>query len=185
MALVPIRGANIRLIDGSYFYFEQPELSTFTVAGIAHSLSMLCRFTGHVKRFYSVAQHSVGVSLLVPQEMALAALLHDACEAFINDIASPLKHSDDMEGYRRVEARAEAAVFPKLGVADYLLPMHRDIKRADLIMLATEQRDLMPPSDDEWGCLDGIEPLPGRIVALYPRKAAALFMRRYAELGGK
>lgn len=61
------------------------------VDDIAHALSMKCRFTGHCREFYSIAEHSVRVSLLVRPELRLAALLHDAAEAYLPDLARPIK----------------------------------------------------------------------------------------------
>ena len=179
---VGVSGPKIHLIDGSYFDFEKPENGTYGIAAIAHALSMLCRFTGHVKYFYSVAQHSVAVSELVPEELALAALLHDAGEAFINDLSAPLKHAPWMHGYRDCEERVERAVFARFGVEEWLLPMHPYIKHADLVMLATEQRDLMPPSNEEWAVLNGIEPRDRKINPQPPEIARAYFLQRYVQL---
>lgn len=86
-----IVGPTILLRSGSYFDFENPEGSEFDLFDIAHALGHLCRFTGHVMRFYSVAEHCVHCSRIVPPEHALAALMHDAAEAFIGDVSRPLK----------------------------------------------------------------------------------------------
>ena len=81
----------ISVYDGEYFDLLEPDRSVYTINTIAHALSNLCRYTGHVNRFYSVAEHSVFVSLAVPKKFALEALFHDASEAFLGDVSSPLK----------------------------------------------------------------------------------------------
>lgn len=80
------------------------------IEDIAWALSHLCRYTGHYPRFYSVAQHSVLVSLNCPQEHAMWGLLHDASEAYLADISAPLKRTSLFEGYRRAEQQALLAV---------------------------------------------------------------------------
>jgi 5'-deoxynucleotidase YfbR-like HD superfamily hydrolase len=165
--------------SGRYFDFISPEGNVFDIEDIAHALSNLCRFTGHVSTFYSVAQHSVYVSYLVPEAYALQGLLHDGAEAFLGDVAAPLKRC--LPDYKVIEKRVEAAVLSRFG-----LPTVLDgcVKRGDLCMLATEQRDLMPDHDDvwEWETIPGISPLQERIVPLAPYFAKAQFMSRFEEL---
>lgn len=161
--------------SGNHFDLSTPEQSPIHISDIAHALANLCRFTGHCKQFYSVAQHSVHVSHLVPAEHAMAALLHDAAEAYLGDVASPLKAL--LADYRAIEARVEHAVLARFGLS---LPLHPSIKTADLVALATEQRDLMHA--EPWAQLQGLCPDPTRIRPMPPTMSEALFLRRYWEL---
>lgn len=164
--------------SGEYFYFDGPH--TFDVNVIAASLSKICRFTGHCRRFYSVAQHSVITSEIVPEEFALEALMHDATEAYLGDVSSPLKRR--LIDYQVLENRIEASMR-----AHFDLPMLQspEVKRADLIMLATERRDIMPAHADAtgWNVLKGVEPLEMTVVPWSSCEyAEARFLQRYREI---
>lgn len=140
---------------------------------IAHSLAHLCRFNGHVRQFYSVAEHSVRVAQLVSRENKLQALLHDAAEAYIGDITRPLKRGlNDLTGglLTVIESGIHRAICDRFGI-DCNIPA--EVNHADLIMLATERRDLMPAHSDPWECLVGIEPVTTRI-ALYDTHEARI-----------
>lgn len=170
--------AEILTSSGRYFNFNRPEESDFGIVDIAHALSNLCRFNGHVNRFYSVAQHSVLVSRLVPADLALAGLLHDGHEAFLGDVSAPLKTL--LPDYRAIEERIEKVVRTRFFVPETMPPA---VKRADMRALATERRDLMNvPDGDEWPCLDGLEPDEKIIWPETPAEAYAAFLNRYAEL---
>jgi len=130
---------------GRLFPLLQPHTFEFDIEEIAHALSRICRYTGHTRQFYSVAQHSVYVSGLVPDEYKLEALLHDASEAFLGDVSSPLKAL--LPEYKAIEAAVEKAIAKQYGLP---FPLSPTVKTADLAMLVNEKRDLMPLGHDDW-----------------------------------
>lgn len=168
---------DILTASGNYFHFLLPERNAVLVTDIAHALSNVCRFGGHTREFYSVAQHSVLASEIVAPEFALAALFHDATEAYIGDVTRPLKNL--LPDYRAIEARLHADIFRKLGLPEEL---PAEVKTADLILLATEQRDLMPEHNDVWAVIAGVDALPDSIVPWSAVEAEEYFLERYREL---
>jgi hypothetical protein len=168
--------------SGDYFDFINPECCEIHIEDIAHALSHICRFNGHTHTFYSVAQHSVHVSKVMEwilPEAQMEGLLHDAAEAFIGDVTRPLKQL--LQDYKAIEQRVERALFQVFGIA---YPLSQSVKYADLILLATEQRDLMPTHDDQWALIKDVKPLQEHIVPWTSEQAFREFMRRYEELGG-
>lgn len=168
----------IRTHRGHHFYYQAISQDAIEIDDIAQALSNICRFAGHLDDFYSVAQHSVLVSRLVSPELALEALLHDASEAYCQDIPAPLKAL--LPDYRDIESSVDNAIRSLFG-----LPMEHspEVKRADLVMLATERRDLGIDDGDKWDILDGIAPTDEfAIHPLNPRQARQLFVARFNEL---
>lgn len=172
---------DILTFSGHYFNFLRPDPATIDIEDIAQGLSNVCRFAGQSRRYYSVAQHSVHVAGLVAElgypHHALAGLLHDAAEAYIGDVTRPLKQL--LPDYRQIESRVEAAVFARFGLPAVLQPV---VKNADLIMLATEQRDLMAPHDDRWACIYGIAPLSFELQPWSQEYAREVFLQQFQKL---
>jgi hypothetical protein len=172
-----VANTTILLNSGIRFDPINPDPQQILIEDIAHALSNECRFSGHVTDFYSVAQHSVMVSYLVPQEDALAGLLHDASEAYITDVATPIKHC--FTNYYDIEDKLMRAIAAKF---EFQWPLPASVKLADVRMLATEKRDLMPNDPIPWAALAGIEPLPAPLYAVDPKAAKFMFMNRFKEL---
>lgn len=171
-----IKGPTILLLSGEYFDLAEPEACAFQVSDIAHALGNICRFTGHTQRFYSVAEHSVICSHMVPPEDAMAALMHDAAEAFIGDVSSPLKSL--LPDYKAVEHRVEQAIWSRLDLPPTLPP---SVKIADRRALAVEQRVCMG-NGDEWGNGEPSDEDCALIRFLSPEDARAAFLDRYHDL---
>ena len=165
---------------GNRFYPLEPRIDRVAIEDIAHGLAFQCRFNGQTCDFYSVAQHSLIVADLVPEPYRLAALLHDAAEAYLGDMVKLLKVL--MPEFSAVEDKVTALIAKAFGVdfRDYA-----PIKRADLIALATEKRDLMPYSTEDWDYLHGIDALPQTIYPMSPLQAKSAFLDRYSGLTGK
>lgn len=167
-------GATIALHSGEYFDFINPEHSEFGIEDIAWALAHVCRFGGQCNAFYSVAQHSVLVSKMVPYEHALAGLLHDAAEFVMGDMVGPLKQL--CPDYKAIETRVEAEILARFGIP---FPLDPCVKHADLRALRTEQRDVTNSARDSWNGLDQYEPWPHRIVPRSPAVARGMFLARY------
>lgn len=153
-----------------------PDPALICIEDIAHSLSNVCRFTGHTRFFYSVAQHSVLASRMVPHEHALTALLHDASEAYLSDFARPIKQQPEFgDVYRVIEERLMLAIVVRFGIE---WPMPPAVKHADEVLLRTEQRDLMPPLLR----FPGDEYLDEKIAPWPPSHAELAFRHRFDRL---
>jgi hypothetical protein len=125
-----------------------------SIDDIAHALGMLCRFGGHAKWHYSVAQHSLLVAsiteAIVSKEPArqsthqavVYALLHDASEAYLVDLPAPIK--DVMEAYMEAEGRAQATIYDALGLPLPTLELSQVVSCADRAALCIEARALVP-----------------------------------------
>jgi 5'-deoxynucleotidase YfbR-like HD superfamily hydrolase len=178
VAIPPI----VQTYTGHMFNLLQPENSHICIEDIAHSLSNLCRFNGHTREFYSVAQHCILVSQLVPQHLALEGLMHDCAEAYMGDCTTPLKQQ--LPEYKTIENNIQQCIFAQIGLQ---FPLRHQIKHADIRALATEKRDLMsePGEPRYWDTLKGISPIIQKITPLPPKEAEQVFLQRYFELQTK
>lgn len=165
----------IQTYSGRCFWPLDPRPEEVCIEDIAHALSMTCRYGGHVTQFYSVAEHSVLVSLHVPAQHALWGLLHDAAEAYSADIPRPLKRM--LPDWKPLEQRIMSAVCIRFGLPD---TEPDEVKMVDYALTADEQRRLMLPCERPWGNLP--DPVGALILGQSPQSAKASFLARFAEL---
>jgi len=164
--------------SGKAYHHRSPRQESIDINDIAHALSMICRFGGHTWHFYSVAEHSVLVSQVVPEEHAFAALMHDATEAYVCDVPRPLKH---MLGavYAELEDLAWQAICQKFFIHPVLPAC---VKEADNTVLIAEKHALLLDPPIPWTWAADIEPADVTIRCLEPSLAKRVFLRRYMEL---
>lgn len=163
----------IRTVDGFTLDFLVPRVESINIRNIARALSNTCRFAGQIEQFYSVAQHSVLVSNLVPREHALQGLLHDGAEAYCHDITTPLKKL--LLDYQEIEARVWVKVAERFGVP---ILLHPSVKEADALALTVEDRDIrhLPESI----AAAAVSSFP--IIPLPPDRAHVVFMNRWDDI---
>lgn len=175
----------IQTYTGKKFDVLNPRAEDVCWLDIAHSLSQQCRFNGHTKLFYSVAEHCVLASLHVPERFALHALLHDAAEAYIGDMPKPVK--DLFPEFSRLEGKILEAVFVAAGLEPgFPYEAAQWINGIDVRLLMTERDQLMSKPPEPWG-LDHPdlrpEPVPVTISCWLPQCAEDSYLYRLAELG--
>jgi uncharacterized protein len=182
----PAAGPYLQTVSGKWVNPLDPDPEQFDIEDIARALGNLCRFGGHCRAFYSVAQHSVIVSQLVEQrggdtEDVFAALMHDAAEAYLGGMPHPLKHRSALgAAFKEAELELEAAIEAHFAIkAD--VP---EIKRADRALLATERR-AFSAERWRWPELEGVEALDLELTAMGPEEATRAFLARYAELAAR
>lgn len=178
-----MRADFIETHTGRRFRPLAPVVADIDIEDIAHALSQQCRFSGHTAFHYSVAEHSVRVCELLAargcsRTVQLWGLLHDASEAYLVDVPSPLKCLPAFDEYREVEKRLMLAICER-----FYLPAEepRAVRWADATLLATEARDLMPFRPEHWEGLTEA-PLLGAIEPWAPYKAKRDFLSHFKEL---
>jgi uncharacterized protein len=174
------RGDWIQTFTGLVMYPLDPRPDEICIEDIAHALSNLCRFTGHCREFYSVADHSVMVSYACDPKDALWGLLHDAPEAYLADMSRPIKRFSEFGAlYQGIENCLMEVIGDKFGLRPGY-PAPASVKYADAVLLATEKRDLMQGCYKPWE--NPAEPLKTVIRPLYPYDAKQVFLKRFREL---
>lgn len=181
----------LRTYTGKRFHFTDPKADEVEIKDIARGLSNLCRFGGQCKTFYSVAEHCVLVADLLPRNLAFAGLLHDAAEAYLLDVPSPLKGV--LVSYHGLEIKVDAVIAKhfSLGPEQH----HELVKRADVYAQDLEGNQLMrnwePRASFQTGVFNGQHVQHARPRCLPPDAAMDLFLRTFEavkiqkeELGG-
>lgn len=189
------RGDWICTASGQKFWPLDPRVGDYKMEDIAHSLSLMCRFNGHTKYFYSVAQHCVHVLQLVKMRLDAMnwrnrerhdakrwALLHDATEAYLCDIPRPLKLS--IVGYKEAEMRAEAVLCEQYGI-ELTDEIRTLVKWADNVMLFHEAHQLMPrESAQRWHWPAEVRADCPRVIVTpwTPSGAREIFLQCFREI---
>lgn len=173
----------IETYSGKKVFVLNPTVDSIGILDIAHALSNICRYTGHSKKFYSVAEHSVHVANLCGVN-PLWGLLHDASEAYLMDIASPIK--PHLANYKQLESNLMKVVCKRFNLQE---EMPQDVKDADLIMLYLEAKKLMKSRGRNWSCFRNLtivdsnyEEVEKEIIGWHPEQAKQKFIERFLEL---
>lgn len=133
----PINQVLLTTYSGRTINVLQPDPDDILIEDIAHALGMQCRYNGHTRKFYSVAEHCLHVA----KTTGLDGLMHDAAEAYLGDIHGMLKRV--LPDYLEVEARFERVLYAKFGL---VYPMPANVHTADKNMLIYEMAALFPPA---------------------------------------
>lgn len=173
----------IGLLSGAKMDYDNPGESDVTLDDLASALSNICRFSGHLPCFYSVAQHLVNTSRLVSPEYAYDALMHDTAEAFTNDLPTPLKWS--LPIFKELEVKIESAMSERF---EFNYPYPSEVKAADTTMLLLEKK-YVKLDDREWPNYAPLDPEFESLVLpkvdlkpWQPVRAKREFLERYAQL---
>jgi hypothetical protein len=169
---------------GKRFKPLDPNPADIDPLDIAHATANQCRYTGHTKYFYSVAYHSCIIHDYLEKngesrEVCLWGLLHDASEAYLLDLAAPLKHHPDGFGEKFLEREEaiEHAVAARFGLS---MPIPPEVKDIDIQLRTTEMQQLLPEHDlsQKWG-----DPLPIKILRYTPFESEMLMLWRMQKYG--
>lgn len=176
-------GNTIKLGSGVYFDLANPSHELIKIEDIAASLSKTCRFGGHCKGFYSVAEHCVLAAEAAMDagecgEACRAIFLHDAAEAYVGDVVKPLKVM--LPEFCRIEKRIEREIEKAFGVD--LFNHEGVIRKYDLAMLFCERRQLFGEDNLLWYGEGEVEPISRNIKFWIPEKAYSMFMMMYRHL---
>ncbi|WP_282129377.1 hypothetical protein [Roseobacter litoralis] len=179
-------------VGKNYFDLQNPNPAEIHLSDIARGLSRECRYNGHGREFYSVAEHSVNCVLLFNRyssgdiftdpflrDIASDILMHDAHEYVCKDQTSPLKRLI-APLYNPIADRIQAAISARFNLAECAPEW---VKRVDIEMLAAEKLDLMPDAPDDWPVLANITAPEIFIWCHYPEVAEANFVDMAERLG--
>lgn len=176
-----VKKAYIATYTGKKFFLLEPRLEDIDIIDIAHALALQCRWTGHSKFHYSIAQHSYYCSFIGPDKEAFDRLMHDAPEAYISDLNRPLKHFTEAGvAYRRQEAVIQKAIAERFGFSIIEPP---SVKLADNTMLYAEKKQIINCNFEEaekWESYEGNQDVI--IESWTTDQAEKMFLSRFQEL---
>ena len=180
------RGPAIGMAGGAWFHPLDPRPAEVKIEDIAHALANICRFGGRTSRFYSVAQHSMWVARHAStRQAALYGLLHDAAEAYIGDVISPLKQAlffwpeEQLAPtkFETIERGVMWAIYEGLGLAEPTAAITSEVKDLDAKALSVEARELL--GDPKW---EGLVPCDWPLEAEHPLLAKQQFLDMFEVL---
>lgn len=172
----------IQTHTGRIFSLTNKNYEDIDIEDIAHALANICRFCGHSKYFYSVAQHSVLVAQKLPEHLKLVGLLHDASEAYLSDIPTPIKKM--LPEYQKLENDLSLLIYEKYEVKNLYINNKDILYSVDKKALSTEKRDLME-INLQWGVISDIEPYTEKIIPLQSLESKQLFLKTFQEIKNK
>lgn len=184
------RGFCVRTRNGHFFDPSIGIISEIDINDIAHALSNICRYSGHCEQFYSVAEHSVLVSRIIRQmwpddlNSIWAGLLHDATEAYVGDVTTPLKVL--LPGFMALEDSIQKDIAHAFKIK-WDVQTHQRVKMADMIALSTEAR-LLFADVSEWDSIKKYEPMPALLRVDFPTNSAQAktsFLREFRKVQGE
>lgn len=165
----------IQTFTGKQFWPLKPKPEDVDIRDISHALAMQCRYNGHCQKYYSVAEHSVRISDVLPQDLKLWGLLHDSAEAYIGDMIRPIKQKADW--FNEVEEHLLEVIAQHFNLP---WPIPKEIWEADDRMLVTEVRDILAEPPVAWNL--NAEPYFFKIDPLSPEEAERWFLSQYRKL---
>lgn len=183
----PKSGFFLQTHAGHAFYPKEGVVTEIEIEDIAHALSHICRYNGHCRKFYSVAEHSVLVSRIIRKmwpddlEAIWAGLLHDATEAYVGDVTTPLKVT--MPKFMELEDSIAAQIAKTFKVKWTKRTVER-VKVADMTALSTEARKLFPDVS-KWNAIHDFEPTPELLESSFPIRSEAakkLFLKEFKRI---
>lgn len=175
--------STIMTASGKWFDVLNPNPGAICISDISNALSKICRFGGHINRFYSVAEHLVncykaGITLFnYPAPVLLALLMHDATEAYIGDMVKPLK--EQVEAYKEIERNIELAIGQKFCI-DFD-KYKKEIKQIDFAILIAEKNVLFK-NPLVWTNEENALFIPNLYICGFdPMTANEMFMRTFSK----
>lgn len=165
----------IQTFTGKCFDVLNATPEDICIEDIAHALSYTTRFGGHLNKFFSVAQHCLIVEEQCKEQDKLWGLLHDASEAYLSDVITPLKKSELFKSYVIIEKKLEKIIFEKFGLFGHIPNSVNLIDKSSFYIEIANFYDHWPK--------EKIHELPSYPVkAMAPEEAKTLFLERFHSL---